>query len=127
MDDGVTVLIGPRRSRLWGWWRFLGAGLHPGWNALWLTDDEIVIANGKETHAVPKLGARAEVVEVEPWLVSKPEWDNNRTAMRRLYVIPGDPGRERIQVEAAEGLTPRKLTATVEALEAAVAEEPQQP
>ena len=122
MDDGVQVLVGPRRSWLRGLWLLLGGRVHPGWNALWLTDHEVVIANSKGTHVVPKAGAGAVVVDEEQWSMPTPEFDNSRTAMRRLYVVPGDPSLERIQVEAAEGLTPRKLAAVVEALEAAFEE-----
>ncbi len=122
MDEGVQVLIGARPSWLRGLWNLLGGRVHAGWNALWLTDDEVVIANSKETHIVPKAGARAIIVDEEQWPIPQQGWDNNRTSMRRLYVIPGDPDRERIRVEAAEGLTPRKLATVLEALEAAVAE-----
>ena len=124
MDDAVQVLIAPRRRWVRTLWAFVGGRLHPGWNALWLTDEEIVIANSKETHVVPMIGARAEIVVEDQWPTPKREWDNNSTAMRRLYVIPGDSSQERIQVEAAEGLTPKRLEAVLETLEAACGDKP---
>jgi len=42
-------------------------------------------------------------VEEEHWAIPKQDWDNNRQATRILFVIPGDPGLERIQMDAAEG------------------------
>ncbi len=98
------------------WNRYLGR------RALWLTDGAVVIANSDETHIVLKAGAAATLVE-EEWPTyryrPKPTWDNSVTATRRLYVIPNDPGRDRVQVEAAQGLTPRKMRAVVDELESA--------
>lgn len=124
MDDDVWVVLGPRRSRFWRWLPFLGGRVHGGWNALWLTDEEIVIANSKETHVVPRAGASAVVDTEEQWPVPQQDWDNNRLAMRCLFIVPGDTRRDRIQVEAAEGLTPKKLIETVNALNAALGERP---
>lgn len=88
--------------------------------ALWLTEQEVVVANSDETHIVPKAGAAAAIMEDEclPYrYTKKPEWDNTPSASKRLYILPADPNRGRIQVEAAQGLTPPRLRAVVKELE----------
>ncbi len=96
---------------------------HLGRRALWLTEEEVVISNSAATHVVPKAGASAELVREEPNTYrgpfKKPDWDNTITAVRRLYVVPADPSHEKVQVEAAQGLTPRRLQVIVEELEEA--------
>ncbi|MGH1492853.1 MAG: hypothetical protein ACRBK7_26245 [Acidimicrobiales bacterium] len=150
MDSKVRVLLGPPRWS-WGIWALFGlqvvrmlwtgpsrAGIvtafglatiawawdrHLSRRALWLTEEEVVIANSSETHVVPKAGAAAALVREEPTVYrAKPDWDNSVTAVQRLYVIPGDQSQGRIQVEAAQGLTPRKLRVIVDELEAAFAD-----
>lgn len=91
--------------------------------ALWLTKDEVVIANSSETHVVPKAGAGAALVEIDKFPYHrKIDSTDTSTSVKRLYIIPGDRSRKRIQVEAAEGISPRRMRAVVDELEMAFSE-----
>lgn len=101
------------------WQRYIGR------RGVWLTDDEVVIANSSETHIVPKAGAAAAIIDEQhrSYLARpKPKWDNTVPAVRRLYVIPADPNRERVPVEAAEGIMPKQLARVADELDSAFKE-----
>ncbi|MEM7324220.1 MAG: hypothetical protein AAF531_14110 [Actinomycetota bacterium] len=150
MELDVRILLGPPR---WTWvvWGLLGlqilwslwtgptfasffttvgiAAIAVAWErhsrkcALWLTRDEVVIANTEETHVVPREGAEAAVVSEDVFPNRyRSRWDDTDTTTRRLYIIPADPSRNRVRVEAARGLTPRRMRAVAEELELAFAE-----
>ena len=150
MDLDVRVLLGPPR---WTWLVWGALGLQVIWSlwtgptfasffttvgiavialawerhirkcALWLTDQEVVIANSEETHVVPREGAEASVVKEDyfPYRY-RADWDDTNTTTSRLYIIPAGPERKRIRVEAAQGLTPRRMKAVAKELELAFAE-----
>lgn len=93
--------------------------------AVWLTNDEIVVVNGRETVAVPRTDTTVRVVDGDSsfsfgFRREQPAWDNSKNARRLLYLVHHGEPRESVQVEAALGLTPRRFANLVETLHGAV-------
>lgn len=151
MEEDVKIIISPSRWARYCWvivamhfaymtWvgpsvpRF---GLFAGlvtisfmWNkavrrrALWLTADEVVVANSDGTHIVPRAGAGVKLIDEHLkgyGYTDVPEWDNSQQPTKRLYIVPADRTQSRIQVDAAQGLTRPQLVAVYEELELALA------
>lgn len=92
--------------------------------AVWLTPDEVLVVNTTETIGVPRLHTSVEVVDADGSQLftnrASPGWDNTLRSRRLLYLTHRGVANERVQVEAALGLTPRRFEELVEALEHAV-------
>ncbi len=103
---------------------------------VWATADDLIISNSGQRVRVPKDGATTTIVHVEfdqrkhyPGLAPltsglrrpfKVDFDNANSAEMCLFVIPGHEADAWVHVQAARGLTPKRVRELAAAIDAEI-------